>query len=159
MYLGWVWLAQKNAAEASFQTKALYTLLNWAIVNYTHTRTQALVLVFGFPWNLSPLMVSWWTLLPWKKPSNAVNRDDRLTEGISTEQIYLLWCRVQKSTSNSEERERERDREVTTQNLTCGPSRGAPPPASVTVRMKLVKPWNSFKRALLEKQPIVLNGL
>lgn len=43
MYLGWVWLAQKNAAEASFQTKALYTLLNWAIVNYTHTRTQALL--------------------------------------------------------------------------------------------------------------------
>lgn len=126
------------------------------------------VLVFGFPWNLSHL-VSWWTPLPWKKPSNAVNRDDRLAEGISTEQITLkamndepeplnhlklvveskehsFTCfEIQKSTSNSD---------LEADCLTSPFKR-----STTAVWMKLVKPWNSFKRALLEKQPTILDGL
>lgn len=41
----WMKLAQKNAAGASFQTKALFTLLNWAMRElYTHPS-----LSLGFP--------------------------------------------------------------------------------------------------------------
>lgn len=75
---------ETGAKECCFQTKALFYFIKLSNAWIVHTP----VLVFGFPWNLSHL-VSCWTPLPWKNPSNAVNRDDRLAEGISTDQITL----------------------------------------------------------------------